>query len=161
MLSIVFFLMPINESLAYWKANNMVENVNSSETLVIGRWYFFDPAEANAPEVVTFDFNNPPDKNIEAGSIIVYKDENGLLTIYKSLKKNHVPTKNTMQSPLETNYWQEVLLPNEISFSDLWYRQKIYYEGEQVKYKGKKYEAILSGRAGFLPTDKAVWKEVN
>lgn len=77
---------------------------------------------------------------------------------------NHNPNTVSQVRPGESNYWQPASLPAGVSdVKDLWYRHKIYLVGERVWYQGAWYEAILSGRSGYEPsqTKAGVWKPLD
>lgn len=77
---------------------------------------------------------------------------------------NHNPNTVSQVWPGESNYWQPASLPTGVSdVKDLWYRHKIYLAGERVWYQGDWYEAILSGRSGYEPsqTKAGVWKPLD
>ena len=141
LLFIFFLALPINRSFAYWGGEGKAGNdLALSQGELIGRWYYMDPLDSGAPEVVYFDVNNLPDTNIAAGSIIVYTDAEGVLTIFTALK-NVNPNRDgfdpgTMSDP---DVHHALYAEDTAEYRGFHY----YSQGDYTIYNGRLYRWLL------------------
>lgn len=195
---IAFLLILPANAYAYWLGIGSPDESDATGAVTIGRWYFHDPDDPDAPPVIIFDPDNPVD--IAEGSIVVVNVD-GNTYIYQSLQD--IDADDPHYDPTQPNpNWNQPMLysedtkeyrdfhrylrsdyviqngktyrwnygvphnPNTITQvepgtnenrwrtvsdtprEDLWFRTKIYYEGDEVNYEPVNALGNLQNTAG-------------
>ncbi|MDO5037609.1 MAG: hypothetical protein Q4E37_04825 [Tissierellia bacterium] len=135
------------------------------EAILIGRWYFNDPKDTDAPEVIIFDPKNPPKETIESGTVIIYQNPDGTTTLYTA--RVNINPKDPDFDPTKPN--KDFLRPMKYAEDTKEYRSFHHYRRQDYTWhKGKLYQWLpLTGHnpntvTQIEPgTNPSYWKEID